>query len=238
MLKFWYLNHSGFLVETDKHLLVFDYYTDVPKGGTPEQGVVTPELLPQDKQLVVFVSHSHFDHYNKVVHSWCEARENTLMFFGNDIKRSADATRIHGGETLTASGLSVSALHSTDQGVAFLVKVDGKTIYHGGDLNLWQWEGAEESQNRAMEKAFCGEIDKLRGEAIDLAFVPVDPRLERTAFRGGQYFMRSVGAACMVPMHFWEDYSICERFAEDRDNAAFGDRVVRLTHRGQCVTLD
>ncbi|MEG0541550.1 MAG: MBL fold metallo-hydrolase [Angelakisella sp.] len=236
-MKFWYLNHSGFLVETEHHLLVFDYYTDVPAGGTLEQGVVTPTLLPEDKQLVVFVSHSHFDHYNKVVHRWKKERPDTLLFFGDDIPETDDATQVKSGETIQLEGIEVTALRSTDQGAAFLVKVDGKTIYHGGDLNWWHWDGEPDYFNDGMSTTFRAEVDKLKGASPDLAFLAVDPRLGRAAFWGAQYFMETVGAGCMVPMHFWDEYSVCEQFAEDSGSASFRDSIVLLSHRGQCVTL-
>ena len=42
-----YIYNSGFLVELDKHILLFDYY----------QGTIPP--LNQNKPLYVFVSHFH-----------------------------------------------------------------------------------------------------------------------------------------------------------------------------------
>lgn len=236
-MKFWYLNHSGFAVETDKHLLVFDYYTNTPMGGTLEQGVVTPSLLPPHKQLCVFASHSHYDHYNKVVHSWRTERPDMLLFLGEDIPPCPGAVNVATDETVSLPGIAVTALRSTDQGAAFLVKVDGKVIYHGGDLNWWHWEGEEERFNDSMSAAYRSEVDKLRGEKIDLAFLAVDPRLERAAFWGAQYFMKNVGASLMVPMHLWENYAACGSFAQDSDSKAFSDRVFLVTGRGQSGIL-
>ncbi len=54
-MKITYLGHSGFLVETKEHYLLFDYYTGKPPVFSP------------DKNLTVFVSHSHQDHYNKEI---------------------------------------------------------------------------------------------------------------------------------------------------------------------------
>lgn len=236
-MKFWYLNHSGFLVETDTHLLVFDYYTNTPTGATADQGVITPSLLPGDKQLCVFVSHSHFDHYNKVVHSWQVERPDMLLFLGEDIPPCPDGVTVATDQTVSLPGIEVTALRSTDQGAAFVVSVDGKVIYHGGDLNWWHWEGEPENFNDAMSAAYRGEVDKLRGRKIDLAFLPVDPRLGRAAFWGAQYFMENIGAALMVPMHLWDDYTTCNRFAADNGSRTFCDRVFLVTERGQSGIL-
>ena len=51
-----YIYNSGFLVELDKHILLFDYY----------QGTIPP--LNQNKPLYVFVSHFHHDHYNPAIY--------------------------------------------------------------------------------------------------------------------------------------------------------------------------
>lgn len=241
-MKIWYLHHSGFFVETASHLLVFDYYTNTPLGGTLDQGVVTPALLSKDnlskdKKLCVFVSHSHYDHYNPVVHRWQQERPDMLLFLGEDIPPRGDAVTIKSGETVTLPGIEVMGLRSTDQGVAFLVKVDGKVVYHGGDLNWWHWDGEPDSFNDAMSTAYRSEVDKLVGQQIDLAFLPVDPRLGRGACWGAQYFMNTVGAAVMVPMHCWDDYTVCDLLINDPDSKGFRDKVVPLSTRGQSFYL-
>ncbi len=56
-MKITYIYHSGFLVETKECYYLFDYY----KGSLPS--------LDENKQILVFASHSHRDHYNKEVFS-------------------------------------------------------------------------------------------------------------------------------------------------------------------------
>ena len=52
MMRVTYLGHSGFLLEMEDALLLFDYY----QGSLPE--------MDPEKTLFVFVSHVHYDHYN------------------------------------------------------------------------------------------------------------------------------------------------------------------------------
>ena len=52
MMKITYINHSGFLIETKDCYYIFDYY----KGELP--------LLDKKKEVIVFCSHFHKDHFN------------------------------------------------------------------------------------------------------------------------------------------------------------------------------
>ena len=55
MMKITYINHSGFLIETKDCYYIFDYY----KGELP--------LLDKKKEVIVFCSHFHKDHFNPVI---------------------------------------------------------------------------------------------------------------------------------------------------------------------------
>ena len=57
---------------------------------------------------------------------------------------------------------TVSTLKSTDEGVAFLVKTEGKTIYHAGDLHWWDWPGEPEEDNKMMERQYKEELESLK----------------------------------------------------------------------------
>ena len=65
MMRVTYLSHSGFLVEKDDACFLFDYY----KGGIPD--------IDREKQLFVFVSHGHYDHYKKEIFRLAES----IIFF-------------------------------------------------------------------------------------------------------------------------------------------------------------
>ena len=68
------------------------------------------------------------------------------------------------------------------------MEIDGKLIYHAGDLNWWHWEGEEEEFNRDQACRYQQQMEKLKqavgNRSIDLAFVPVDPRLNQDMLRG------------------------------------------------------
>ena len=75
-------------------------------------------------------------------------------------------------------GVEADTLRSTDEGVAFLVRAEGKAFYHAGDLNDWRWDGEPENWNRGMAEKFRRYIEPLREVDLDAAFVPLDPRQE------------------------------------------------------------
>lgn len=83
-----------------------------------------------------------------------------------------------------------------------------------------------------MALRYCREIDQLRGRTIDVAFLPVDPRLEEQALWGIDYFMRTVGARTAVPMHFGGDETVFDRLTEDPCAHPYRDRIVRLARPG------
>ena len=119
-----YLYHSGFAVETASHLFIFDYYLDTPRGCGPDQGVVSPAML-QDRDVVVFVSHSHGDHYNPAIFQWRRVKPQIRYILADEIATKEDVLSVKAGKTYPLGGLEVRTLDSTDLGVAFLVRRTG-----------------------------------------------------------------------------------------------------------------
>ena len=75
MAKVIYLHHSGFAVELDRYVLVFDACV---------LDIYTP---PAEKQLIVFASHKHQDHFQMKTLQWAEyISKSTRYFLGTDIK--------------------------------------------------------------------------------------------------------------------------------------------------------
>ena len=198
-----YLHHSGFLVESDTCCLLFDYYTENGKMDFLKDATFS-------KPLYTFVSHRHGDHFDPAIFSLPGKK-----ILSNDIFRSrapeTDVVFVKPHETIAVDDLKITTLRSNDEGVAYLVEADGKTIFHAGDLNWWHWNGEPDSYNDGMAHSFCGEIDRLRGRTIDVACLPLDPRLEDKFDWGIRYFAKQVDAKAIFPMHFWGDFRVCDR---------------------------
>ena len=134
-MQLTYIFHSGFALETDRCILVFDYWMD-PAG-------VMPRLLQSPKPLYVFSSHFHEDHFNRDIFSWRTRKANVCYILSKDIlkhrraqKEEADAW-LGKGATWEDELLRVTATGSNDSGVSWVIETDGKRIFHAGDLNNW-----------------------------------------------------------------------------------------------------
>ena len=232
--KVWYLYHSGFAVQTAGHFLVFDYWRDKPGGAGLESGVIEPASIT-DKDVVVFVSHKHSDHYNRKILQWKDIIPRLRIILSDDIRPPGGALMIGPGRSLTQPDLTVQTLRSNDEGVAFIVDIDGLRIYHAGDLNWWHWEGEPDDYNDGMAASYKSQIDQLADKPIDIAFVPVDPRLEEQYAWGIDYLMKTVEVRNAIPMHFGADFSIVKRLLEDPISLNYRDRIANLAKRGEIV---
>lgn len=206
-----YLHHSGFSVETETKVLLFDYYTE-----SGRKAYFDPANYPE-KDIFVFVSHAHEDHYDRRILDWGNL-PNVKYVLSFDVRTmmgfAGKVLHVEPHQEYTFGGITIRTLQSNDEGVAFLVKADGKTIYHAGDLNWWHWNGEPDFFNEDIKKSYTTEIDKLKGETIDVAFVPADLRLEDKYFWAVNYFQQTVGAEVLFPMHFWGRFDVCHMLKE------------------------
>ena len=206
MIKITYLEHSGFAVECDDYVLIFDYY----KGNLPQ--------FDKDKKICVFASHMHYDHFKKKIFTWAEEYENIHYILSDDIEAAGpkDQTEHIGADAdFNIWDLRIHTLKSTDEGVAFLVRVKEKTFFHAGDLNWWYWEEEDdETWNEPMRQAYQKEIAKIEGEEIDYAFFPLDSRQGEESVLGINYFMQHTNTKIVFPMHMW-GYDILDKFLKN-----------------------
>lgn len=233
MMTATFLDHSGFLVELPTVCLLFDWW----KGEQPP--------LP-DKPLLVCASHRHPDHFDPKIFTLDNGQREVRFLLGRGIcpternrikwglsdETAAKCQVLSGGETAEPlSGFTVEALSSTDEGVAFLVTAEGQTVFHAGDLNWWHWDGEDPSWNRNMEVNFQRYAEPLRGRTIDLAMLPLDPRLGEDGFRGPKYFLELADIRRFLPMHQWGDFGFTGKFLEAYPQ--FAGRTVPVERIGQ-----
>ncbi len=130
-----YIFHSGFVLETEQSILVFDYWLD-PSG-------IMDGVLRGEKPMYVFSSHFHEDHFTKEIFEWKKQREGITYILSKDIYKHRRASKEDADVWLAKGGawsddtISVWALGSTDSGVSWIVETEGKRIFHAGDLNNW-----------------------------------------------------------------------------------------------------
>ena len=216
-----YIFHSGFLLETEKSILIFDYWMD-------PANVMKPYIDPSgSKHIYVFASHFHEDHFTKEIFEWRKNNSFTdyTYILSKDIlkrrrakKEDADVWMAK-GSAWEDENIKVIATGSNDSGVSWIVETEGKTIFHAGDLCNWYArflaEGAPEGEIYseefgeyinpvAEEKRFLGElkdIHKITG-TFDLIMFPVDGRIGNGYTLGGRQFIERFKVGMFVPMHF------------------------------------
>lgn len=231
-MKITYIHHSAFFIEMKTASLLFDYF----EGALPE--------IPADKPLYVFSSHRHGDHFSDVIFELAKNHENIMFVLSSDIwvKRVPVELRdravfLEPDETWSDDVLKVETYKSTDEGVAFWCTVDGKEIYHAGDLNHWYWEGEDEQWNADMTKAYRAEIEKMRGRKADAAFLPLDLRLEQWFYLGIDDWMKTANADVIFPMHFWGRFDVAQKLKALECSEAYRDRIVEIHERGESFII-
>lgn len=141
----WYLGHCGYAVKTKNKLLIFDYSKTfgIPGDPAPEippqpslsNGWIVPKEI-KDLDVVVFVTHGHADHFNKVIRTWVSANPKIQYVFGWDAGVGPNVHSLPGPRAeLSLEGLTIATVNSNDgaPGSAFLVRADGLTLFFGGD---------------------------------------------------------------------------------------------------------
>lgn len=214
-MKITHLYHSGFLVELSQAVLLFDWYmAELP-------------ALDSSKTLYVFVSHRHPDHYSEKIWTLANACREVHYILYKDVcknpPRAIHPVRAH--ETYEIGGIQVQTLLSTDEGVAYLVKAEGHTIYHAGDLNLWHWDGEPEKDNKWQAGTYKAEIDRLKGLTIDAAFLTLDPRQQRHATLGMAYFLQQIDTKLAIPMHYWNQKAKAAAYLDYPDLKPYADKI-------------
>lgn len=212
-----YIFHSGFVLETETSILIFDYWMDPAN--------VMSSVLSKNKPMYVFSSHFHEDHFTKEIFEWKKLRSNITYILSKDIykhrranKEDADVWLAKGG-TWTDGTISVWATGSNDSGVSWIVETEGKRIFHAGDLNNWyskflpdavpgetihSVEMDEDIDPIAHEKQYLGELKDIKKitESFDVLMFPIDGRIGNGYTLGGRQFIERFKVGLFVPMHF------------------------------------
>lgn len=213
-MKIFYIYHSGFAIETENFKLIFDYYKE-PKKNSGDFEV--ENFIIDNKQVLVFSSHSHGDHFNDEILNWKEKNSNIKYILSDDIKVEGDYIFVKEGDNINVEGVAIRVFGSTDLGVSYFVKCDGRTFFHSGDLNWWAWSDDTPEEEKYMEDLYMEKMDRVEKEIkeeIDFLFYPVDPRLEENIFLGVEYFIKKLDVKNIIPMHMWDKYEIVGELKE------------------------
>lgn len=191
-MKVKYLYNSGFLIELDDYIFVIDSMNKI-------------KIESKDKKVICFATHSHMDHFNDFI------LKEGLCVLSDDIKvrKKDNIIFIKPYDEIETNGIKIKTFGSTDLGVSFLIKAEGKIFFHSGDLNWWHWENDDKKTQEKEAKDYQDEIMKLKeylqNEFIDYAFIPVDRRLNENSTLAIDFFLKEIKTKEVFPMHFRED---------------------------------
>ena len=84
-MKLTYIFHSGFALETEQSILIFDYWMD-------HVGIMET-FLQSKKPVYVFSSHFHEDHFTREIFEWKKRKPNITYILSKDILRHRRACK-------------------------------------------------------------------------------------------------------------------------------------------------
>jgi L-ascorbate metabolism protein UlaG (beta-lactamase superfamily) len=204
-MKITYLFQSGFMIEFDTFILLID-------------AITPPKISLNTKPVYFLASHSHGDHYTKDIFAYAD-NKNTTYILSDDIKdydSSKNIVLVKEYEEYTFKDFILYTFGSTDMGVSFYIVTEKYKIFHSGDLNWWHWNEDTLQNQINMEKEYKRHIENLSKYKVDIAFIPVDPRLEDAYDYSIEYFVQKISPKIAIPMHFWEDLSIPKKISQQK----------------------
>lgn len=235
MYSVTYLYHSGFLIETQNYYLIFDYYTQSGKYD-----FIQPQEL-NNKKVIVFASHFHQDHFDKTIFEWERELPQIQYVLSNDIsktKKQENILIVSPNKEYQLEDVSIKTFLSNDSGVAFLITADGINIYHAGDLNWWHWNGESDTFNKEIALSYKKEIDQMENITIDIAFVPVDLRLEENYLLGIDYLMKKANVIHVFPMHLWGKYEVFDLLEKEERTKTYKNKIEKIQKTNQKFEFD
>jgi L-ascorbate metabolism protein UlaG (beta-lactamase superfamily) len=232
---------------------MFDYYKhySYKKGQDIDFENLIENILESNKKFYIFASHGHGDHFNKRIFEYNSPR--TTYIFSDDIINNKalnnsmnlpnelmDNIRfMSSGQYLNIGNLKISTFSSTDLGLSFIIETDVATIFYAGDLNWWAWSDDTEEEAKYMENLFKGIIDEVinADKSIEIAFFPVDQRLEQNYDMGANYFIKHLKPKYLVPMHFGNEFNTTKVFSDKYKNIYTETKMLTIDSVNSIINL-
>jgi len=241
-LRIYYIHHSCFIIETNSSFLIFDYFKSKKHQNDFDFDFkdLLNQILQSDKYVYIFASHSHNDHFSDEILTWNANIKDTYYILSDDIKIYKQINNCHfmkQNEEILINDLKINTFGSTDAGVSFMINIENKNIFFAGDLNWWKWNDDTLSEEEDMETSFKNIINDIIkiNIPIDIAFFPVDKRLEENFLCGGDYFIEKLVPKIFIPMHFWDDFNTTKDFIETQNSKNNSTKIIEIKHPNEIL---
>ena len=115
-MKITHIYHSGFVIELESTVLIFDWYS----GELPD--------FDPGKKVFVFVTHGHADHYSSRI--WTLRSRYEKICYILDCctapeQKGDNIFHVQPGRHYRIRNILVYAIRSNDEGVAYVVSAEG-----------------------------------------------------------------------------------------------------------------
>jgi len=137
--KIRWLGHASFEIELTNKVILIDPWLD----GNPKAPIRAADVKKAD---LVCVTHDHTDHLGDAIQICKRTGATFVSVYELSVYAQErgvnDIVGINIGGTVDVKGIRISmvhAFHSSTQGAptGFIIKAEGKTIYHTGDTGLF-----------------------------------------------------------------------------------------------------
>ncbi|MFQ6080044.1 MAG: metal-dependent hydrolase [Candidatus Bathyarchaeia archaeon] len=186
MAKIRWLGHSGFEIELMNRIVLVDPWLD----GNPLAPMRVADLKKAD---IVCVTHDHPDHLGDAIQICKQTGATFVGIYELSVYAQEEGVKetvgINIGGTVDVKGIRISmvqAFHSSTRGAptGFIIKAEGKTIYHAGDTSLFG------------DMGLIGEIHRPNIALIPIGdYYTMGPREAAEA-------VKLIRPAIVIPMHY------------------------------------
>lgn len=224
--------HSCVAVENNSIYCLFDYF--------PENTHINISF-PKEKEIYIFSSHGHGDHFHPEIFTESFLGKSTKTcnyILSEDIQEQMKSNSegksilwVKPNQSYEINNIKIKTFGSTDKGVSFLINVNNINIFHSGDLNWWHWDKFTKDEQELERINYQNEIKKIAEHTIDLAFVPVDPRLGAASYLAGNYFIEKIKPKYFVPIHLRFNFEHMKKYAQKVDPTL--SQVLTFSHVGE-----
>ena len=252
-IKTYYVYHSCFILELNSCYMMFDYYKhyNYKQGQDIDFDSLINTILKSNKAFYIFASHGHGDHFNKKIFEYNPPKTSYIL--SDDIKMNKAFNKsihlsdelmnnikfISSGQSFNLGDLKINTFSSTDLGLSFIIEVEATTIFYAGDLNWWAWTDDTEEEAKYMEDLFKGIVTQIQNaeNPIDIAFFPVDKRLEQNYDMGANYFIKHLKPKYFIPMHFGDEFNATKMFSDKYKNIFPETKIFTIENVNSIVDL-
>jgi hypothetical protein len=241
----WYMGENGFVVRTKTRLLILDPFNSgmwmsYRTTGSLSDGTVNPEEI-KDQNVIVFVS-SMLD-YRAGMWDWPKFVTKIKYVFGWDLvsaRPPVKYTYMKPREERTIDGVQISTIQATEVGCGFLLKVDGMTMFHGGNHAVFE-------PNEMAD--FSKEIDFVAGRAkqcdlVFLEFMTDDGKRSPSITKGIWYAAQKLSPRAIFPMGAYKERgrtkggfvgfeNLIPDLIKEAPTTEIGSKIVQTEKRGR-----